>query len=75
MKKKEKSALRLDLEHCVWSFNKVLREAVQTMNNVNLLRNVHPMYREVYARRLKEEGEITEDQMRLFTTNKFIFNV
>jgi uncharacterized protein YqkB len=62
--------IRKDLEVCVCAYNKYLREAVKEMSPVILLRNCHPIYRKDYARRLFNEGLITEDEWKEFKTEK-----
>ena len=46
--------------------NKMLREAVNEMNPIILLRNVHPTYRGDFASRLYHEEVITKDEAHEF---------
>jgi hypothetical protein len=61
-----KSSLRLELEAYVVAWNTCLRKAVETMDNIILLRNAHPTFRPDYATKLKEAGMISKDEAREF---------
>ena len=54
------------LKAYVTATNKVLKEAVHSMDVIILLRNAHPMYRPDFARTLLNEGEITKEQSTEF---------
>jgi hypothetical protein len=51
---------RSELQILVSSTNKVLKDKVQTMGHIELLRNVHPMFRSDYAFKLLKEKEISK---------------
>jgi len=55
------------LKQAVLSVNKILKEKVKTMKPMELLRNCHPIYREVYAMTLYKEGVISKDEESKFT--------
>jgi hypothetical protein len=57
----------LEVRRAVYSTNKVLKEAVDQMEPVILLRNVHPTYRWDYAKMLLEVGIITQWQSLEFS--------
>ena len=59
--------LRRVMEHSVIAHNKMLREVVSTMENIILLRNMHPLYRGDYAMLAYKNGIITAEQAREFT--------
>jgi len=61
-----KESLRKEVENMVLSCNKYLKEVIKTMDNIILLRNVHPTYRPDFAVKLKDAGMITELQSREF---------
>lgn len=63
----KKNSLRRELENNVTSVNSPLREKVKIMDNVELLRNVHPMYRSDFAYKLLKEKAITADEAKEFT--------
>jgi len=67
LRNERKTALRKELESWVVACNKYLREAVKEMDWIILLRNMHPSYRADYARQLREERIITDEQAREFT--------
>lgn len=50
--------------------NKMLREAVNKMNPIILLRNVHPAYRADFATQLAKEEVITKEEAHEFV--KFV---
>jgi len=57
------------LEHLkayVVAGNKVLKDAVHSMDVIILLRNSHPAYRPDFARALLNEGKITKEQSAEF---------
>jgi hypothetical protein len=60
------NTLRKELERLVYSTNIVLRDKVQEMGFVSLLRNVHPAFREDYARKLYWEKTISKDEANEF---------
>lgn len=64
------SNTRTELKQSVISTNKVLRDSVNEMSNVILLRNVHPSYRSDYAAKLLHEGKLTREQAKEFS--KFV---
>jgi len=61
------NSIRQELEISVISTNRVLKDAVKSMDYIQLLRNVHPLYRPDYAHRLFKEGIITVDETKEFT--------
>jgi hypothetical protein len=58
--------MRTDLERFVYAWNTPLKEAVQTMDLVILLRNAHPAYRAVYAAELKNAGLLLPEEANEF---------
>ena len=62
--------LRLELERFVVAWNTPLKESVQQMDLITLLRNVHPTYRPDFASKLKDAKMITADQAGEFV--KFV---
>lgn len=61
---------RTELKLMICSMNKCLKKKVHEMNYLELLCNVHPLYRGYYALKLLQEGKITRKQASKFT--KFI---
>ena len=59
--------LRLELEQMVCSVNAPLKEKVPQMDLIELLRNIHPLYRSDYAYLLLRAGQINNDQSKEFT--------
>jgi hypothetical protein len=59
--------IRCELERFVVSTNSVLKEVVQLMDDIILLRNCHPMYRYDFALRLYRSEVITKEQCQEFT--------
>jgi hypothetical protein len=62
--------MKKQLESNVVAVNNCLKNTVQTMSYVTLLRNIHPRYRGDEARRLKEQGLITEWEAAEFITKR-----
>ena len=62
----KKTSLRLELEAYVYAWNTVLKEAVKTMDIVELLRNSQPSYRASFASQCCEKGLITERERSEF---------
>ena len=60
------SKTRKELENWVVAMNKMLRDAVEGMDIIILLRNAFPPYRADYARKLYQEGVITKEQVNEF---------
>ena len=58
------------MENEVCAVNSALKETVQDMDLMILLRNCHPANRTDFARTLHKEGSITEEQMKEFTVTK-----
>ena len=56
------------LENYVVATNCHLRDTVQSMDLIVLLRNAWPPYRADFARELYSEGQITANQLKEFTT-------
>lgn len=63
----KKTTLRRELENSAVSTNSPLREKVKIMDNIELLRNVHPLYRSDFAYKLLKEKAITTDEAKEFT--------
>lgn len=61
---------RKEIELHVTATNVHLRETVENMDILILLRNLHPTLRSDYARKLHQEEVITEAQMREFTVQQ-----
>jgi hypothetical protein len=59
--------IRQEIEMDVVGINFPLREAVQEMPLLELLRNCHPQNRGEFAHRLYRAGELTKEQAREFT--------
>jgi hypothetical protein len=64
----KKSSIRLALEGFVIAWNTPIREAVSSMDVIELLRNAHPSYRGVYASELHDAGEISK-----FDLSEFVY--
>jgi len=62
--------MRKELESAVVGVNRHLKDTVQNMEPIELLRNCHPLYRKEYARDLYHTGQITEAEMTEFTGQK-----
>lgn len=60
-------SIRRELESYVVGWNKYLKEAVESMNFITLLRNANPVYRSDFAYKLLREGLITIDDAKEFT--------
>jgi hypothetical protein len=54
------------LEQYVVAWNKYLKNTVQNMDLITLLRNAHPIYRPDFARVLMNEKQISKDEAREF---------
>jgi len=54
------------LKQSVLAVNKILKDRVETMGTIELLRNTHPTYRGDYARDLYKEKRITKEETLLF---------
>jgi len=63
-------SLRKELERFVYSTNIILKDKVETMDIILLLRNVHPFWRSDLATRLKNENMISRDEASEFTTSR-----
>ena len=63
---------RHELQRTIVATNKVLEEAVREMDDLILLRNVHPNFRSDYAARMLKESLITREEAKEFI--KFIGN-
>jgi len=61
---------RKELETYTVAWNTCLKESVSKMDNVTLLRNAHPAYRDTYARSLFDDGLLTEDEVGEFVRLK-----
>ena len=57
---------RILLENYVIAWNTALRGSVQHMDVITLLRNSHPSYRDVFARLMMDDGDITKDECNEF---------
>jgi len=60
-------SIRQEIELLVTSHNRFLKERARNMSNVNLLHNVHPLYRSDMAHRLYQAGKITLIEAQEFT--------
>ena len=59
-------SIRQQLELFVYAFNTPLKEVVQTMDVVTLLRNAHPSYRSAFASQLRDEGLLSKEDSTEF---------
>ena len=59
--------MRESLERFVFAWNTPLKESVQSMDLVILLRNCHPLYRAAYAAELRNAGLLDSDSASEFT--------
>ena len=57
-----------DLERFVYAWNTPLRDVVETMDVVILLRNVHPIYRSALATELRNSGLLDKSEAEQFIT-------
>ena len=55
-----KNELRLELELFVASCNICLKDVVDQMDNIILLRNVHPVYRAIFASAMLDQKMISK---------------
>lgn len=60
------NSLRKDIEHNVIAMNRYLKSAVGFMDNVILLRNLHPSYRSDFAYALLRNNMITKEDAHEF---------
>ena len=60
-------SIRTELELDVTACNGVLKPFVRRMSYVRLLHNCHPIYREQFARRLRDSGLLSN-----FTATQFL---
>ena len=58
---------RTELEIMVTAYNHILKPRVEKMNNVLLLRNVHPNHRSQFAYRLYKEHNLSKSKALEFT--------
>jgi hypothetical protein len=58
--------MRTELERFVYAWNTPLKESVQSMDLVILLRNAHPSYRAVYAAELRNAGLLSNEDASEF---------
>lgn len=56
------------LEQYVIACNKYLKEVVQNMDLITLLRNAHPVHRSAFASALVDEKQISKEQGKEFIT-------
>ena len=63
-------SIRTQLELFVYAFNTPLKDVVQTMDVVTLLRNCHPTYRGAYASQMKDAGLLSARNSEEFITYK-----
>ena len=61
-------SIRQQLELFVYAFNTPLKDVVQSMDVVILLRNSHPTYRSAFASQLKDAGLLSADDAKEFIT-------
>lgn len=71
MKEIQKNSLRQEMELAATSTNKYLKDVVYNMDNIALLRNMHPYLSSYFADRLYMEHLINLDQAGEF--NRKIF--
>lgn len=58
---------RQNLIQCIQSTNRCLtQDHLEQQDNIALLRNVHPLYRGDYAKKLYDERQITKQEKGLF---------
>ena len=55
------------LRQSVLAVNKILKDKVETMGVIELLRNSHPIYRSDFATTLYKERILSKDEALLFT--------
>jgi hypothetical protein len=60
------NTLRKDIEYNVIAMNSCLKSVVGFMDNVILLRNLHPSYRSDFAYALLRNGMITKEEAKEF---------
>jgi hypothetical protein len=60
-------SVRRELESYVIGWNKFLKEAVQSMDFITLLRNANPVDRPDFTYKLLKEGLITIEEAKEFT--------
>lgn len=60
------NTLRKDIEYNVIAMNSCLKSTVEFMDNIILLRNVHPLYRSDFAYALLRNNMITKEEAKEF---------
>lgn len=55
-----KNEIRIELELYVLAWNKCLKDVVEYMDNVILLRNAHPAYRAAFANSMLDQKMISK---------------
>ena len=55
-----------ELHIMVIAYNRILQSRVNQMNIVQLLRNVHPAYRSLFASQLYKEGKLSKSEEKEF---------
>ena len=63
-------SVRQQLELFVYAFNTPLKDVVQTMDVVTLLRNSHPTYRSAFASQMKDAGLLSARNAEEFINYK-----
>ena len=63
-------SVRQQLELFVYAFNTPLKDVVQTMDVVTLLRNAHPTYRSAFASQMKDAGLLSARNAEEFINYK-----
>jgi hypothetical protein len=59
--------MRESLERFVYAWNTPLKDVVQSMDLIILIRNCHPLYRATYAAELRSAGLLDDESAKEFT--------
>ena len=68
-----KSTARINLENDIAAFDKTWKGKMDNRTCLELLFKCHPLYRIDHARKLKETGELTEEEYsKIVTKNSYV---
>jgi len=66
-KSEQRQSLRKEMQQMIVAHNKILVRRVKIMNWMSLLQNIHPLYRNDYAKKLFNKGIISKRDKYLIT--------
>jgi len=71
MRRTKNTSIRQDMESNARACNRFLtKEYLRKLNFVGLLRNVHPIDRKDFARKLNQAGKLSMEDLKLFIQSK-----